>query len=125
MQTWGKPTPTGNKHPLTYCQEAKAIYAVLFMFAHFNKSLHIFPFFAVKYKEMRGGLRLLISFLLSHTFSRHKIVHKLRKNCLSDITKTSYRKTHSKHHLPHTQLTKVSPSHTIMFTTTTTEKWAA
>lgn len=45
LQTWGKPTLTGNKHPQTYCQEAKAIYAVLFMFAHFNKSLHILPFF--------------------------------------------------------------------------------
>lgn len=93
------------------------------MFARFNKSLHIFPLFAVKYKEIRGGLRLMISFLPSHTFSRHKLY--TRKNCLSDITKTSYRKTHSKHHLPHTRLTKVSQSHTIMFTTIATEKWAA
>lgn len=83
------------------------------MFACFNKSLHIFPLFAVKYKEIRSGLRLLISFKLY-----------TRKNCLSDITKTSYRKTHSKH-LPHTRLTKVSQSHTIMFTTIATEKWAA
>lgn len=56
--------------------------------------------------------------------------HHTRINCTQGKTAslTSQKQVaekHSKHHLPHTPLTKVSQSHMIMFTTIATEKWAA
>lgn len=115
-------SPETNIHRLTVRRQKPYMLFCLCLHILINPCTYS-PFFAVKYKEIRGGLRLLISFLPSHTFSRHNLY--TRKNCLSDIPKTSYRKTHSKHHLPHTRLTKVSQSHTFMFTTITTEKSAA
>lgn len=59
-----------------------ALYAVFrCIFAGFNKSLHLFPIFLAKYKEMMGGIRLqrctvfaMCSMLITTTFGHQEVI---------------------------------------------------